>query len=182
MTLDEHPMTAHRALRGDAWDDLDQFLIGDEDELPEVLADLEQVERTLRAIGWRRRKIAQAEELARSVKDRADLHVENERHRFDPSFLEDRLRGYHQARLADDPKAKSISFPSGALKARKSPDRVEVDPVPFLAVQPEGSSLVRVKREPDKSAIAAHVKATGEVLAGVELVPGEVRFSIETDT
>lgn len=161
----------------EAWEDLERHLIGDEADLPEHLGDLADVDRTLRAISWRRRKIAQAEQVANAVIERTREHLEAERLRFDPSYLEERLRGYHEARLADDPKAKSLAFPAGTLRARKAPDRVEVDEDVFLPVAPD--DLVRVKRSPDKTAIAAHVKATGEVLPGVELVAGDVRYSIE---
>lgn len=161
----------------EAYEDLERHLIGDEADLPEHLGDLADVDRTIRAIAWRRRKLAQAQQVADAVIERTREHLDAERKRFDTSFLEDRLRGYHEARLADDPRAKSLSFPAGTLKARTTPGRVEVDAAVFLAAAPD--ELVRVKREPDKTAIAAHVKATGEVLPGVEMVPGDVRFTVE---
>jgi len=51
----------------------------------------------------------------------------------------------------------------------------------FLAAQPDGSPLIRITRAPDRKAIAEHIRATGEELAGVELVPVEVRFTVKVD-
>lgn len=174
----------------EAFDDLEQHLIGDEDQLPEVLSDLAEVERTLRAIAWRRRKIGQAEQVAQAVIDQANAHVEAERHRYDPTFLVDRLRGYHQARLADDPKAKSLRFPAGELVARKLPDQWVFDDDFLVWAVQHGPDLVRTKREVDRPAAKKALRVvdgrvldplSGEVVPAVTVTPGEVSFAVKTD-
>lgn len=175
---------------GEAWDDLEQHLIGDEAELPEVLGDLDHVERTLRAIAWRRRKIAQAEQVAQAVIERAQEHVAAERKRFDPAFLEDRLRAYHRARLADDPKAKTLRFPSGELTARKQPERWDIDDETFLAwAQRTGrAEFVRTKVEVDRQAAKRRLSVKdgivvtddAELVPGVSVTPGDIALTVKT--
>lgn len=171
-----------------AFDDLEAHLIGD--DLPEVLGDLHEVERTLRAIAWRRRKIAQAESVAAAVIEQAQAHVEAERKRFDTSWLEDRLRSYHEARLADDPGAKSLRFPSGELVARKQPDRWTIDDETFLAWATKAgrAELIRTKAEVDRQSAKKRltvkdglaVTDDGEAVPGIEVEPGGVAFTVKT--
>lgn len=177
----------------EAYDDIERYLIGDEAELPEVLSDLLHVERTLRAIAWRRRKIAQAEMVALAVIDQAQEHLASERKRFDTSFLEHRLHAYHQARLEDDPKAKSLRFPSGELVARKQPDRWEFDEEEFVAwAAQHRADLLRTRpAEVDKPAAKKALRAldsgqvidgaSGEIVPAVTVTPGETSFAIKTE-
>jgi hypothetical protein len=46
-----------------------------------------------------------------------------------------------------------------------------------MAEAPE--ELVRVKYEPDQTAIKEHIKTTGEIPAGVEIQKGERKYSVE---
>lgn len=85
------------------------------------------------------------------------------------------LTSYHRQRHGQTGE-KTLRLPYGiSLKARKAPDRVEIeDP----AILPEG--FRRLKVEADKRAVLAHLKATGEVLEGVTYIPGETKFTVAT--
>jgi hypothetical protein len=139
----------------------------------------DRANRTLWKIARLNADLTANEALYKSELDRLTEWIEDERARVAKAktFLEDLLRGYHRTLHAVDGRL-TIRFPAGTLKAAKAKDRVEVDAPRFLADQPDGSPLVRVKREPDKPALLAHVKATGELPTGVTLVEGQVGFSV----
>ena len=178
MTLDENPpLVEHRRDREAA--DLDEFM-ADLGPLEDAVVDPLLAERMVRRVVRLRRQLDTDADVAKAEQARiADWYTTRaEATEKATEYLVACLRGYHETRLADDPKAKSIHLPSGTLKARRSPDRVEVDVTVFLAAEP-GAEWVRVKTEPDKPVILQHVKQTGELPAGVTLVPGEVRYTIE---
>lgn len=154
---------------------------------------------------WALRKIARAE--ARLVEDEtvAALEIErvaqwiDERRRAtenETRWARDALERYHREALAMDERLKTISLPSGKLKAYKRPDQWDVDAETFCPwAQDNARELVRVKVEPDKAAIknllvaredlstaiesGATDPATGEIVPGVTITPGTVRFSVE---
>lgn len=173
----------------EAWDDHEQHLIGDEDEIPERLGDMLDVDRTIRALLWRRRKIEQAEMMAQATIDRARDYLETQRRRFDTSWLEDKLRAYHEARLAEDPKAKTLAFPAGTLSARKGQPEWVIDDDAFLSwAQDYATDLVRVKHEVDRSAVkrtltpderGVVVDGSGEIVPGVHVEPARVSFKVK---
>lgn len=168
----------------ESWDDLDDDLaFSSLGEVPDG-ADLDGslADRMLRRVLRERRAVAADEAVAQSQIDQVNAWLERRRAAHDTSYLEACLRQYHEARLAADPKAKTIHLPSGQLVARKNPDRVTVeDATAFFAEQGDDPALVRVKYEPDKPSILRHVKQTGHVPAGVTFVPGEVGFSVKAD-
>ena len=91
------------------------------------------------------------------------------------------LSDWHRRALAADPRAKTIELPAGRLVARKQPDRIEIADVDeFLALNPGAPTIVRTTVSPDKRAILADVKETGEILPGVQFIPGEVAYKQET--
>src|SRR3546814_14798581 len=97
-------------------DDLDLHLIGDEDDLqPPQLGDIEHVDRLLRGIAWRRKKMAEARALVDTRRAEQDEWLAEQEKRYDTSFHEDVLAQYHRARLPDDPKAarKSVRWGKG---------------------------------------------------------------------
>jgi Bacteriophage Mu Gam like protein len=174
------------------YDDLDQHLIGDEAELTEPhLGDEAHVERLLRGLAWRNRKIAQARELVESERQRLAEWLEEQEHRYDTSFHLTVLEGYHRARLADDPKAKTISLPSGTLTARTGQPKWDIDAETFIpwALANRGDHLLRVKHEPDRAEMKRTltieggnaVTDNGEVVAGVVIEPAEVKFSVKVE-
>lgn len=184
----------------DLGDDLDAYLAGERensDGLLAVAADgdpdahLLAAERMVRAIARHRRRVAAAEALAVARIAEVEEWVVRQRQLHSTEWLEEQLAAYHEARLLDDPRAKTISLPSGALKARKTPDQWNVeDPAAVLSwaqeVRPE---LVRTKLELDRNELKRRLTPTGdgaavdpesgEVAPGVSVAPGEVRFSVE---
>lgn len=174
----------------DAFDDLEQHLIGDEADLDTpAVGDLDAVERLLRGMAWRRRKIAQARELVDAMKARLDDWFAAQERRYDCSHHEQVLVAYHQARLADDPKAKTISFPSGTLSSRAGQPRWVIDDEAFLPwATTYATDLVRVRHEPDRDAIkrtlqvderGVAVDGAGEIVPGVLVEPAEVSFKVK---
>lgn len=178
-----------------AYDDLDAFLVGDEDELREpLLGDVEHVERLLRGLAWRHRKIAQARSLVESETARLAEWLAEQEKRYDTSFHLQVLEGYHRARLADDPKARTISLPSGTLTARAGQPSWQVDAEVFvpwaLKALPDA---VRTKHEPDKQALkklvptevdkvaVTPVTADGTAVPGVVVEPPVTHFAVKVD-
>lgn len=146
-----------------------------------------------RTADWALRKLQQSralydanESLAREEIERIKGWVEivNESHVRDINYFEAILEHYHQACLEDDANAKTIKLPSGQLRARKMPTRVEVDDEQFdvwaHAEHPEWFATV-VKREVGKADLRKHIESTGEILPGVTLIEGAVRFEAVTE-
>jgi len=179
----------------EAWDDLEQHLIGDEPDLADLpaLGDIAHVERLLRGVAWRRRKIEQARHLVGTERQRLTDWLSEQEHRYDPAFHLAVLEQYHRARLARDPKAKTISLPSGSLVARKLPDRWEFDDDAFLAwAQDHRTDLVRMRDpEVDKPAAKKALRvlddgqiidgASGEFVPAVTVTPGDISFAVKTE-
>jgi hypothetical protein len=75
---------------------------------------------------------------------------------------------------------KTIRLIHGQCKLRKGRDKVVITSLDeFL---PEAQTLGLLKRvpesyNPDLAAVLQHVKATGEVLPGTEVIPAEVKFT-----
>lgn len=183
----------------DLEDDLDAYLAGERENSDGLLATvvnddpdhLMMAERMVRAVARRRRRLATVEALAAARIAEVTAWLDAERHRLSTDWLEEQLAAYHEARLLDDPRAKTISLPSGSLKARKTPDQWNVENVETVLswahdVRPE---LIRTKVELDRAEMKRHLKvaadgvvvdpATSEIAPGVTVTPGEVRFSVE---
>jgi len=79
---------------------------------------------------------------------------------------------------------KTLRLPHGSLKLRKGRDKIAVVALDeFLKIGPR-LKLVRSVPEqvtPDIQAIVNHIKATGEIPAGVQFIPADVRFSYTTN-
>ena len=79
---------------------------------------------------------------------------------------------------------KTLRLPHGSLKLRKGHDKVAVVALDeFLKIGPR-LKLVRSVPEqitPDIQAIVNHIKTTGEIPAGVQFIPADVRFSYTTN-
>jgi hypothetical protein len=75
---------------------------------------------------------------------------------------------------------KTLRLPHGSLALRKGRDKIEIDNLAiFMKVAPRNGWLRTTpeKHEPDLQAIAAHIKATGEIPIGTKLIPGGISFS-----
>jgi hypothetical protein len=78
---------------------------------------------------------------------------------------------------------KTLRLPHGTLKLRKGRDRVAVVAMEQFLKIGQKLGLVRKIPEsvaPDLQAILNHVRTTGEVPPGIEVIPAEVKFSYST--
>ena len=73
--------------------------------------------------------------------------------------------------------AKSIKLIGGTLKKVPGRDKVEIE-TPEIWCMQAAPEFVRIKREPDKIAIMAHFKSTGEIPDGCDLVTGEDTYKV----
>lgn len=111
--------------------------------------------------------------------------AENGKLKGEIDYFEGLLRTWHMSQVELDPKHnKTITFPDGKISVRQLPGTLQVDDETFipwaLLNRPE---WVRTKHEPVKAEIkkAGAVDAeTGELAPGVELVPGEMSWKVET--
>ena len=79
---------------------------------------------------------------------------------------------------------KTVRLPHGTLKLRKGKDRIAVVALEqFLNIGQKLGLLRRVPETmtPDTQAILNHVHSTGEIPPGIEVIPGEVKFSYSTN-
>ena len=77
---------------------------------------------------------------------------------------------------------KTLRLPHGTLALRKGRDKIEVENMAvFMKIAPRNGWLRTTpeKQEPDLTAIAAHVRATGEIPLGTRLIPAAVNFSYQ---
>jgi len=92
------------------------------------------------------------------------------------AFLEYRLRLFSES----VGRTKRVS-PAGTLSWRKGSHSVEIaDPEAFCEKH-AGTELVRVKAEPNRTAIKQHATATGEIPEGADIVRGPDTFKITTE-
>jgi hypothetical protein len=79
---------------------------------------------------------------------------------------------------------KTLNLPHGQLKLRKGRDRIAVVAMDqFLKVGQKLGLLRKVPESvtPDLHAILNHVKRTGDIPAGVEVIPADVKFTYSTN-
>lgn len=75
---------------------------------------------------------------------------------------------------------RSLKLFGGTLRTVKGRERVEItDEAAFLAAATP--DLVRTITEPDKRAILAHLKRTGEILPGTDVIVGDDTFAISIE-
>jgi len=76
---------------------------------------------------------------------------------------------------------RKVDLPAGTISWRKGRERIEIpDPAAFVAAH-RGTDLVRTKEEPDKAAVMARLKNTGEIPNGSDVVRGEDTLNISTE-
>jgi hypothetical protein len=168
-------------------------LAGPTADAPFSIDTLEMATWAVRKVARARRRFAEAQLLADAERDRIDAWLASEEAHLEQatSFLEGHLARFHRARLDEDPKARTIATPAGKLVARKQPDRVEVvdEAEYFEWARRDHQDLLRVTVAADKAALkkATTVGPDGqamlgdEVVPGVEHVPGEIRFTVDTE-
>jgi len=136
------------------------------------------IERYLRAYRYYQGEASRIQAAAQAERDRIDVWESRKlAQAVRPlEFLTFRLKQFSEA----TGKARRTS-PNGTLAWRKGAERVEIEnPTVFCALHRD-TPLVRVKSEPDKAAIKAAIKASGEIPEGADLVRGEDAFRIEVE-
>ncbi len=157
------------------------------------VTDLEKAAWAMRKLAHIRSKQGEVQALADKEIIRLQAWADEQKSRMDgdAQFFEGLLTAYHRRTLAADPKhAKTIKLPHGELTSRAQPDKWEINADALLPqLKAIGRlDLIRIKEEPMRDEIKAAFKvdngrvidlATGEVLEGVTVAPGGIKFSIE---
>jgi phage host-nuclease inhibitor protein Gam len=103
-------------------------------------------------------------------------------------FFEGLLGEFHRLRLSVDPKAKTVNLPAGKLKSRAGSDVWEFDTEKFIEWAATQERFIRTKVEIDRAGAKKALKPkggkvidpeTGEVVPGVDVIPGERKFTVE---
>lgn len=139
----------------------------------------------MRKLGKVLKKRAEIREVAERRKEMIDAWcgAEIARTERDREFFGNLLVNWHERQLIEDPGCKTINLPEGTLKARKSPDKIDVfDADAFIAwaEEQDRNDLLRVNVAPDKTALkgwlAEHPDAS---VPGTRIEPGQVVFNAE---
>jgi hypothetical protein len=157
-----------------------------------AVIDQELADRMLRRVLRERRLLAADEAVVTAEKERLDTWLQRRREAHDTTYLETCLRQYHEARLAADPKAKTLHLPAGTLAARKRPDAWVFDDDGFVKwATVHAAVLLRTKVEVDRAAAKSALfttddgrvlhPETGEFVESVTVTPGEVTYTIKAD-
>jgi hypothetical protein len=151
------------------------------DQEKKIEMDRLRADQILAAIGKLEEGMAEVNELCEKELKLVEEYRANELARLDKKrgWLVFNLDGFMRSTGE-----KTLRLPHGSLKLRKGRDKVAVVALEeFLKV---GSKLKLVRSvpeqiTPDIQAIVNHIKTTGEIPAGVQLIPADVRFSYTTD-
>ena len=146
------------------------------DDVPELptAEDEEQAQRYLRAFAYYERERDRVTALFETEIERLTnrMHVEEAKLERRLEFLTASLKRFYEASGA-----KRVVLAHGTLSQRQQPERVVFeDEAAFVATAPE-KFVVRVTN-PDRNAIKQHIKETGELPEGVDLVRNEPKFTI----
>lgn len=145
---------------------------------------------TLGAADWCMRKVAKLDRESTAIADAASEEIDTIIRWRDAEFARIApqrehwtwlLADFHEKQLAEDPKVKTIKLAHGALVARKQPDNVDIpDPDALIhwALEYGDPGFVRVKKELDRAKVKDAVLKNGEILPGVEVVVGTVKYSV----
>ncbi|MGI6078808.1 MAG: host-nuclease inhibitor Gam family protein [Fastidiosipilaceae bacterium] len=105
---------------------------------------------------------------------------ENEKLQRSVSFFEGLLHEYFLTLRESDPKLKTMKLPHGTLKMRKQQPQYEYDESLMLPWAKKNlPEAVVVKESVAKTPVKKHIKDTGEMVPGVEIVERPERFSVE---
>lgn len=160
----------------------DDEAIGEE---PSEIINEADANRALYFVRRARQRKQRAAELAavEAVRIKSWLDQETEIAERAENFWIQSLNDYHAAMLTRDPKAKTLRFPEGTLKATV-PTRpmVEYDADALLEWAKENRpEIVRTKYELDRNALKALEPDELGVFPTVELSPASPKFTVNTD-
>ena len=145
---------------------------------------------TLGAADWAMRKVAKLDRESTAISDTAAEEIDTITKWRDAEFARIApqrehwtwlLADFHEKQLAEDPNAKTIKLAHGALVARKQPDNIDIpDPLRTLqwVIDQFKEDLFRVKRELNRTEIKHAVLKNGEIIEGVVVVEGQVKYSV----
>lgn len=146
---------------------------------------------TLGAADWAMRKVAKLDRESTAISDAAQEEIDTIIKWRDAEFARIApqrehwtwlLADFHEKQLAEDPKAKTIKLPHGALVARKQPDGIDIpDPDSVMAWCRKNdldNTYTRIKTELNRAAIKKAVLELGEIIDGVAVVKGQIRYSV----
>ena len=139
----------------------------------------ERAEDHLRLVAYWRQQSKKRQTHAQTQSDRIALWLEREQERINRriAWHESALQGF----LWQTGK-KSVRLIHGAIRRIKGREKVEIlDEEAFLSHAASDLVRVRTQRQPDKKAIIAHIRQTGEIPAGTDLVCGDDTIHIETE-
>lgn len=158
-------------------EEIDDGETGPEDEAEIAVTDEPAANSSLRAYRhWRDRIRAWEAEYA-AEKERLDRRLAQLKEK-----AEGRMAWHERALEAFLGDRRKVECFEGVIKRVKGRERIEVTlPETFVdwAEKSGRGALVRVKKEPDKRAIAAYVKETGELPPGTDLNRADDSFKIE---
>jgi hypothetical protein len=96
------------------------------------------------------------------------------------SFFEGLLYEYFVQLRGDDPKLKTMKLPHGTLKMRAQQPQYEYDESLMLPWAKKNlPEAVVVKESVAKTPVKKHIKETGEMVPGVQMVERPEKFSVE---
>ncbi len=151
---------------------------------------LAQATRTMRALARIRQQQAANEAAARAEMDRiaAWLSTTDDRLNRQATFLVFLLSTYHANALDRDPKAKTISTPYGALKARHVNASAKLADESLLMPFPDAAGFVEQRPrlkwgELKKAVVVAGDRALldGEPVPGVTVEPAHTEYSVKPE-
>lgn len=148
---------------------------------------------------WALRKIKQLQDekeknvsLANAEIEKIEewLNATNDQVQQSIDYFQSLLAEYAMEQRKNDPKFKSLKLPNGRIGFRKQQPKWEYDNEKVIEAlkASERDDLIRVKEEPDKSAIKKAFKVaenkvinpdTGEVVEGITIEQREDAFSVE---
>ena len=142
---------------------------------------------------WALRKVAKVDAEAHQVSELAERQIaaieawrgaEHGRLGTQREHWETLLGLYHRQRLEEDEKAKTIRLPHGTLTARKLPDGIVIEDEDALLAwaKKDGPEYVRTRIDVDHPAVKTAVLKNGEIIPGVDIVKGDVRFTVTPTT
>ena len=156
---------------------------------------------SLDSLGLAMRKIAQHKEKIAENNDYADQQIQkveewrerkNQAHESEIEHFQTLIQEYHQRKLAEDPKAKTISTPWGRSKSRISkaaPEKADEKALLEWAKQSQLDDFIKVEEKLQwvglKKALRVVgdkvVDDNGEVVPGVTVKPETVTYSVDLE-
>lgn len=138
--------------------------------------DVQTAEWAMRRVQQMRAQLDDDEQYAATVA--AWIVGQREREANNERWLVEQLESWHRHLLDEDDRRKTVRLPSGELKARKLPDTVHIaEPDEFCAAYAD-TELVRTRMTPDLNAVKREVLKRGMTFEGVEVVPGDLKFTV----